>query len=264
LNRNSPLALAFHSMVVLFMLAPLVIVCLVAFTPENTMSVPWGDYSLRWFRAVFAHSDLVQAFWNSLGVAAVAATLSVALAVPAGLAIARHRFAGRDALNALLLSPLIVPHLVLGVAMLRLFALIDARGSPLWLTAAHVVIVTPYALRLVLAALTGLDPSVEQAASSLGASRATVFRRVTLPLMLPGITGGWMLAFINSFDEVTMSIFITSPQTVTLPVRMYMIATESIDPMMAAVSALIVGATALLMVVLDRMVGLDKILVGQH
>jgi putative spermidine/putrescine transport system permease protein len=264
LNRNSPLALAFHSMVVLFMLAPLVIVCLVAFTPENTMSVPWGDYSLRWFRAVFAHSDLVQAFWNSLGVAAVAATLSVALAVPAGLAIARHQFAGRDALNALLLSPLIVPHLVLGVAMLRLFALIDARGSPLWLTAAHVVIVTPYALRLVLAALTGLDPSVEQAAASLGASRATVFRRVTLPLMLPGITGGWMLAFINSFDEVTMSIFITSPQTVTLPVRMYMIATESIDPMMAAVSALIVGATALLMVVLDRMVGLDKILVGQH
>jgi putative spermidine/putrescine transport system permease protein len=262
--RNGPLALGFHTLVVLFMLAPLVIVCLVAFTPGNTMAVPWGDYSLRWFRAVFEHSDLVQAFWNSLGVAAVAATLSVALAVPAGLAIARHQFVGRDALNALLLSPLIVPHLVLGVAMLRLFALIDARGSPLWLTAAHVVIVTPYALRLVLAALTGLDHSVEQTAQSLGAGRATVFRRITLPLMLPGITGGWMLAFINSFDEVTMSIFITSPQTVTLPVRMYMIATESIDPMMAAVSALIVGVTAVLMVALDRLVGLDKILVGQH
>jgi putative spermidine/putrescine transport system permease protein len=126
------------------------------------------------------------------------------------------------------------------------------------------VIVTPYALRLVVAALAGLDRSAEQAALSLGASHATVFRRITLPLMLPGITGGWMLAFINSFDEVTMSIFITAPQTVTLPVRMYMIATESIDPMMAAVSALIVALTAIAMVVLDRLYGLDKILVGQH
>ncbi len=264
MQRNSPIALTFHLMVTAFMLAPLVVVCLVAFTPENTLSVPWGVYSLRWFRAVFEHGDLVQSFWNSLGVAAVAATVAVALAVPAGMAIARHEFRGRNALNALLMSPLIVPHLVLGVALLRLFALIGSRGSSAWLTAAHVVVITPYALRLVVAALTGLDRSIEQAALSLGASRATVFLRITAPLMLPGITGGWLLAFINSFDEVTMSIFITSPQTVTLPVRMYTIATESVDPMMAAVSALIVGMTAVVMLVLDRLYGLDKILVGQR
>jgi len=264
MQRTGPWALVFHAAVTVFMLAPLVIVCLVAFTPKDTLSIPWGSYSLRWFRAVFEHSDLVQSFWNSLFVALVAATLAVLLAVPAGMAIARHEFPGRNALNGLLLSPLIVPHLVLGVAMLRLFALLDARGSTLWLTLAHVVVITPYALRLVVAALAGLDRSVEQAAMSLGASRFTVFRRITLPLMLPGITGGWLLAFINSFDEVTMSIFITSPQTVTLPVRMYMLATESVDPMMAAVSALMVGLTALTMVVLDRLYGLDKILVGQH
>jgi putative spermidine/putrescine transport system permease protein len=236
----------------------------VAFTPTDTLAVPWGAYSLRWFRAVFEHSDLVQSFWNSLAVAALAATGSVLLAAPAALAIARHDFAGRQALNGLLMSPLIVPHLVLGVALLRLFALLDVRGSSTWLTLAHVVIVTPYALRLMVAALTGLDRSIEQAALSLGASRWTAFRRITLPLMLPGITGGWMLAFINSFDEVTMSIFITSPQTVTLPVRMYMLATESIDPMMAAVSALIVALTAAVMIVLDRLYGLDKVLVGQR
>ena len=262
--RNGPLALLFHALVVAFMLAPLAVVCLVAFTPSDTLRVPWGDYSLRWFRAVFEHSDLVQSFWNSLGVAAVAATASVLLAAPAALAIARHEFPGRQALNGLLMSPLIVPHLVLGVALLRLFALLDARGSALWLTLAHVVIVTPYALRLMVSALAGMDRGIEQAAQSLGASRWTAFRRVTLPLMLPGITGGWLLAFINSFDEVTMSIFITSPQTVTLPVRMYMLATESIDPMMAAVSALIVGLTALTMVLLDRLVGLDRVLVGQR
>ena len=122
----------------------------------------------------------------------------------------------------------------------------------------------PYALRLMLAALAGADAAVEQAARSLGASRWTVFRRITLPLMLPGVTGGWLLGFINSFDEVTMSIFITSPQTVTLPVRMYTIATESVDPMMAAVSALIIALTAAVMFVLDRLYGLDRILVGQR
>ena len=264
MRRTGPFAMAFHACVTVFMLAPLVIVCLVAFTPENTLSIPWGSYSLRWFRAVFEHSDLTSSFWNSLGIATVAATLSVALAVPAGIAIARHEFPGRQFLNGLLLSPLIVPHLVLGVAMLRLFAVVGARGSAAWLALAHVVIVTPYALRLVVAALAGLDRSAEQAALSLGASHLTVFRRITLPLMLPGITGGWMLAFINSFDEVTMSIFITSPQTVTLPVRMYQIATESIDPMMAAVSALMVAVTAVAMIVLDRLYGLDKVLVGQH
>jgi len=194
----------------------------------------------------------------------VAATLAVLLAIPAGLAIARLDFPGRQALNGLLMSPLIVPHLVLGVAMLRLFALLGVRGSSMWLTLAHVVIITPYALRLMVSALAGSDRSIEQAAQSLGASRWTTFRRITLPLMLPGITGGWMLAFINSFDEVTMSIFITSPQTVTLPVRMYMLATESIDPMLAAVSALIVGLTAAVMLLLDRLYGLDKVLVGQQ
>ena len=262
--KNGPLALAFHTLVVAFMLAPLVVVCLVAFTPSDTLQVPWGAYSLRWFRAVFEHSDLVQSFWNSLGVAVLAATGSVLLAAPAALAIARHDFPGRQALNGLLMSPLIVPHLVLGVALLRLFALLDVRGSALWLTLAHGVIVTPYALRLMVAALTGMDRSIEQAALSLGASRWTAFRRITLPLMMPGITGGWMLAFINSFDEVTMSIFITSPQTVTLPVRMYMLATESIDPMMAAVSALIVALTAVVMIVLDRLYGLDRVLVGNR
>jgi putative spermidine/putrescine transport system permease protein len=116
----------------------------------------------------------------------------------------------------------------------------------------------------VIAALVGFDRSTEQAAASLGAGGFTVFRRITLPMILPGVAGGWLLAFINSFDELTMSIFVTSPATVTLPVRMYMYATESIDPMMAAVSALMVAVTAVAMVVLDRIYGLDRILVGRQ
>jgi putative spermidine/putrescine transport system permease protein len=90
-----------------------------------------------------------------------------------------------------------------------------------------------------------------------------VFRRITLPLLLPGLSGGWLLAFINSFDELTMSIFVTSPSTVTLPVRMYMYASESIDPMMAAVSALMILVATVTMIIIDRMFGLDRLLVGK-
>jgi len=262
MSRNGPIALCINAVVIAFMLAPLVVVCVVAFTPENTLTLPTTRLSLRWFRAVFAHPDFVQSFWNSLLLALAAATLSTLVAVPAGLAITRYRFRGRGFLNALFLSPLIIPHLVLGVALLRLFSIVGATGSFGFLILAHALIVTPYTMRLIIAAMVGFDRSTEHAALSLGATQATVFRRITLPMILPGITGGWMLAFINSFDEVTMSIFVTAPSTVTLPVRMYMYATESIDPMMAAVSALMVAVTVCVMVALDRIYGLDRILVG--
>jgi putative spermidine/putrescine transport system permease protein len=264
MSRNGPIALGFNALVISFMLAPLVVVCVVAFTPENTLSVPTTSFSLRWFRAVFAHSDFVQSFWNSLWLGLFAATLATAIAIPAGLAMTRYEFRGRDFLNGIFLSPLIIPHLVLGVALLRMFSLIGVTGSFPWLVLAHVVIVTPYALRLIIAAVVGSDRSGEQAALSLGASQATVFRRITLPMILPGVTGGWLLAFISSFDEVTMSIFVTAPSTVTLPVRMYMYATESIDPLMAAVSALMVAITAVAMFLLDRIYGLDRILIGSR
>lgn len=136
-------------------------------------------------------------------------------------------------------------------------------GSFAWLVATHVIVVTPYALRLILASLSGMDRNAENAARTLGAGEWTVFRRVTLPLLLPGLSGGWLLAFINSFDELTMSIFVTSPSTVTLPVRMYMYASESIDPMMAAVSALMILVATVTMVIIDRLFGLDRVLVGK-
>jgi len=267
MRRNGPIALLFHALVVLFVLAPLVLVCLVAFTAQDTLSLPFTSgygASLRWFRAVFDHPDFLQSFYNSLQLALLSATLSVCLALPAGLALGRYRFPGRDALNGLFLSPLIIPSLVLGVAFMRMFSVIGSSGSFFWLVIAHTVVITPYVLRMVLAAVIGIDRSSEQAAQSLGAGPWTVFRRITLPAILPGLSGGWMLAFINSFDELTMSIFVTTPATVTLPVRMYMYATESIDPMMASVSALMILITGGAMLILDRLYGLDKILIGER
>ncbi|EIC84313.1 binding-protein-dependent transport systems inner membrane component [Serratia sp. M24T3] len=261
--KNGPLALAFNALVVAFMLAPLVIICIMAFTPYPTLTLPTTHFSLRWFRTLFSHDEFIHSFYISIILAIASATLACVVAVPAALAIARYEFRGRGLLSSLLLSPLLVPHLVLGVALMRMFTLLGGNGNFGWLLLAHTMVITPYVLRLVLSALAGFDRTAEQAAISLGASRATVFWRITLPMILPGISGGWMLAFINSFDEVTMSIFVTSPATVTLPVQMYMYTTESIDPMMAAVSALMIAITAVAMLVLDRFYGLDRILVGR-
>lgn len=263
MNRNGPLALAFHGLFIVFMLAPIVIVCIVAFTPEGFLSIPTSEWSLRWFRAIARYPEFISAFRNSLVLAAVSSTVAVAFSVPAALAIARYRFPGRETLTALFLSPLMIPHVVLGIAFLRFFTQIGLGGTFTGLVLAHIVIVFPFALRLVLASAVGMDRALENAAVSLGASGGSVFRRVTLPLILPGVASGWMLAFIQSFDEVTMTVFIAAPGTSTLPVRMFLYIQDNIDPLVTSVSAVVIGMTVVFMIAIDRLYGLEKLLSGR-
>jgi putative spermidine/putrescine transport system permease protein len=263
MSRNGPLAIAFHSCIVAFMLAPIVVVCLVAFTPEGYLSLPLHEFSLRWFRAIARYPEFVSAFWTSLWLGAFSSALALLVAVPAALALARYRFRGRDLLAGLFLSPLMIPHVVLGVAFLRFFTQIGLGGRFAGLILAHLVIVCPFALRLTLASATGMDRAIEQAAISLGASDWAVFRRVTLPLIAPGMVSGWALAFIQSFDEVTMTVFVAAPGTETLPVRMFLYIQDNIDPLVTSVSACVIAVTVVALICLDRLYGLDRLLVGQ-
>ena len=263
MTRNGPLALLFHALFVVFLLAPIVVVCLVAFTPEGFLSIPTHTWSLRWFRAIARYPAFINAFWTSLWLGALSSTIAVALSVPAALAIARHEFRGRDAVTALFLSPLMIPHVVLGIAFLRFFTQVGLGGRFTGLLLAHVVIVFPFALRLTLASAIGLDRRIEQAAISLGAEGASVFRRITWPLILPGVASGFVLAFIQSFDEVTMTIFIAAPGTETLPVRMFAHIQDSIDPLVTSVSASVIGLTVLFLFVIDRLYGLERLLAGR-
>jgi putative spermidine/putrescine transport system permease protein len=263
LNKNGIGALTFHALFIGFMLAPILIVCVVAFTPEGFLSIPTTSWSLRWFKAIARYPEFVDAFWNSILLGALSSSVAIALSLPAALAVARYRFRGREAITALFLSPLMIPHVVLGIAFLRFFTQVGFGGSFIGLVLAHIVIVFPFALRLVLASAVGMDRAIENAAVSLGATPFTVFRRVTLPLILPGVTSGWMLAFIQSFDEVTMTIFIATPSATTLPVRMFLYIQDNIDPLVTSVSALVIVITVGFMVVLDRIYGLDRLLSGR-
>jgi putative spermidine/putrescine transport system permease protein len=263
MSRNGPLALLFHTLFIGFVLAPIVVVCAVAFTPEGYLSLPTNGFSLRWFRAIADYPEFIRAFRDSLWLAALSSTIAVLLSVPAALALARYRFIGREALLAFFMSPLMIPHVVLGIAFLRFFTQIGIGGTFLGLVLSHIVIVLPFALRLTLASATGMDPRIEQAAISLGASDWTVLKRVTLPLILPGLASGWALSFIQSFDEVTMTVFIAAPGTETLPVRMFLYIQDNIDPLVTSVSASVIAATVVALIVLDRIYGLERLLVGR-
>jgi putative spermidine/putrescine transport system permease protein len=259
-SRNGGLALGFHVLFMVFVLTPLVAVCITAFTPENYLSVPYRGFSLRWFRTLLHRGDFLRAAWLSISLAAAAATLAVAVATPAALALARHRFAGRETLSALFMSPLTIPHVVLGIALLRYLTQIGMGATFSGLVLGHVLLVTPFALRLVLASAAGMNVQIQQAAISLGAGPFATWLRITLPLLLPGVLAGWILAFIVSFDEVAMTVFLTSPGMETLPLRMLNHIQETTDPLVAAVSVILILATALLAMLVDQIYGLDRLL----
>jgi putative spermidine/putrescine transport system permease protein len=263
MSRNGALALAFHALFIVFMLAPILIVCAVAFTPEGYLSFPTSGLSLRWFKAIARYPEFVMAFWTSIWLGLVSSVIALAFSVPAALAIARHDFTGREAITALFMSPLMIPHVVLGIAFLRFFTQIGLGNTFLGLVLAHIVVVFPFALRLTLASAIGMDRAIEQAAISLGASDWVVFRRITLPLIMPGVMSGWALAFIQSFDEVTMTVFIAAPGTETLPVRMFLYIQDNIDPLVTSVSAVVIALTTLALIALDRSYGLDRLLIGR-
>lgn len=262
MSRNGPLALVFHAVFVAFILAPLAMVVVVSFTPEAFLSLP-KSVSLRWFRAIADNPQFIESFWISIVLGLVAATIALVFSVPAALAINRYRFPGRDAVIALFLSPLIIPHVVLGVAFLRFYSITGMIGTLGGLVVAHAVVILPFGLRLVLASVTNIDRDAERAATSLGATPWRVFSRITLPLIVPGIAGGWIISFLQSFDEVTMTVFLAAPSTTTLPVRLLNYMTDSIDPLVASVSTLVIVATFALMFIVDRLYGLEKVLVGR-
>ncbi|MDF3907275.1 MULTISPECIES: ABC transporter permease [Paracoccus] len=263
LGSNGIGSLIFHTLFMIFIIAPLAVIILVSFSDKGYISMPFDGVSLRWYRAILDAPELMNALWISIWIGLGAATVASLVAVPAAIAIARYRFAGRDALMALLLSPLMIPHVVLGVAFLRFFSLMGWSGSFMALLLVHALIVVPFSLRLTLGAIIGLSRDAELAARSLGASRWVAFRRILLPLILPGVAGGWVLSFIQSFDEVTMTVFIATPGMTTLPVALYHRVSMLTDPVTTSVSAIMIVGTMVMMFILDRLVGIDRVLIGK-
>ena len=250
----------FHYALLIFLVSPVVIVILVSFTPETFLKVSLTRFSFRWYQAILEHPEFISAFFNSLKVALTVCLISASLGTLGSFVIARYRFRGREAMSALFLSPLMVPAVVIGVGALQILSILHLAGTFPGMILAHVVITVPYVVRTMLASFAGFDRNLELAAMNLGANWFETFRRITLPIVSPGLIAGAIFSFIVSFDDLTVALFVTGPKMITLPIRIYAHIEYYTDPLVAAISSSIVGMTIIIILLIEKLVGLNRVL----
>ena len=264
MGRMALLAAAAFGYIVI--LAPLIFVCWLSFFSNEIVTFPPSGYTLRWFAHIFDQNNFVSGFATSLQVGIAAMIGGLLLGIPASLALARRKFRGREALNTLLVLPLVVPGIVAGTAIYVLQIEIEiATGLPLLgslagLVFAHIMITIPWTARLLTASLSGFDRSLEEAAQNLGATPLQAFWRVTLPVIKPGIVAAALFSFIISFGNLEMTLFLVAPGQTTLPIAILQYLEWRIDPTIAAVSLLQIALIATGMLITDRYVKLTRVL----
>jgi putative spermidine/putrescine transport system permease protein len=251
---------AYCCAVLLFLSMPIVVAVGVAFGSDRIARFPPTGLSLRWFGAALSDPTFVSAMINSLQIATLTTVLTILFGLPASVALVRGRFLFQGALEAFLLSPLTLPGVLFGIAML--FFLGATRIGLTWwgLVVAHVVIGVPYVLRTTLAVYRGLDRGLEDTALVLGATPWKTFWHVTLPLLRPGLAAGGLFAFLTSFDNVPVSIFLTTARNNTLPVTiMSYLVNQDFDATIGAICAVQVGIVFALLYLLDRFYGIGRL-----
>jgi putative spermidine/putrescine transport system permease protein len=242
------------------MLGPLVIMVAISITANGYISMPDSGVSLRWYADMLGRSEFLEAAGNSLLLAFESTLSAVVLGTLASLAIARYQFPGRGLIVLLGAAPLFVPLVMTGLAILIFFSSTGIGGPALRLFVAHVCLTIPYIMRMVAIALAGFQWNQELAARNLGASAPRAFVEVVLPQILPGIIAGAAFAFIVSFDDVGVSIFLTGASYKTLPVELYAFASFNLTPMIAAVSVTMIIFSAIFVLVIERLFGVQKVL----
>jgi putative spermidine/putrescine transport system permease protein len=235
---------------ILYLIAPTLVIVPMSFTEARILSFPPEGFSLEWYGQMFSDRQWASALANSAQVAVLTATLSVVLGTLAALALARGRFRGRTVVNGLVLAPLIVPIVIIGIGMFSLFVRWRISGSLVGLVLAHTALAVPFVVVSVTASLRTMDRNLELAAANLGATPRQTFLRVTLPNIVPGVIAGAIFAFITSWDEVVVSIFLTSARFRTLPVEMWEQVRTAVDPTVAAVATTLLVVTTVLLVIL--------------
>lgn len=256
-----PVCLA-AALVVAFILAPLVVIVGASFTTTPYIHFPPVGFTLEWYERLFRRDDFLESFWYSI----LIATLCTAIATPLGAlaAIGIHRAEGRprEILQSFVMAPLVLPTVVTGVALLQFYQLMHVDWTLMGLVLGHVIITVPYVVRSVGAGLFGIDPAIEEAATSLGASASRVLLRVIMPNLSPALLVSVIFVFIVSFDQVTVSIFLSNADITPLPIRIFSYVEYSADPMVAAISAVLIVFAYALVWVLERKFGLDKVFGG--
>lgn len=247
----------------LFLILPLGVTALMAFDARTYLGpVPPQDFSFHWFERFFSDPYFIDALRTTLLLAGLSVSISVAVGVATALFMDRYDFRGKEALTAFFVSPLVVPPVVIGFALLLFLSHVGVIDGFLRLLCGHVILTLPYTIRATLAGLVGIDRSLTEAALSLGATERRAFWEITFPLARTGIIAGAIFALAVSIDDVAVSMFLTDPTTHTLPVALISSMRAQFDLTIAAVSLMLIGFTVCLILILDRVVGLNKV-IGQ-
>jgi putative spermidine/putrescine transport system permease protein len=248
-----------------FMLCPLILVVWLSFFQDAILYFPPSGYTLAWYGRAWQNPAFANGFLFSLQIGVLAAVIGVALGVAASLGISRHRFTGSRSVNTLLLTPLLVPGIVAGIAIylfyLRAENILDQDivGTFGGLVIAHVCLTIPWTVRLVSAGMAGLDPSIEEAARNLGASGRVAFLRITLPMLRPSIVAAALFSFIVSFENLELSLSLVGPGHTTLPIAVMQYLEFNLDPTIAAVASVQILLLGIIMLVTDRYVKLSQV-----
>jgi putative spermidine/putrescine transport system permease protein len=257
MHRPSRLLQVYVAMVGILLVFPLVIVLAVSFNPGSYIAFPPSGFSGIWYLQIWSNDTIVVAIKNSLIVGIVSSLLGALVAVPAALAIARGGPKTERWLYPLLLSPFAIPWLVYGLALLFFWS-ITGQSLSLWtIILGHTVIAIPYVLRITLAVLRDMPPNHVRAARISGATPIQAFHHVVLPHILPGIAAGVSLAFIVSFTNIPVSLFLTTADNITLPVAIFNYMINNFEPMVAAVSVVQVGMIVVVLL-MTRMLGAER------
>jgi putative spermidine/putrescine transport system permease protein len=242
---------ALGALTVFYLLAPTLVIIPMSFTQAHILSFPPEGFSLQWYQRMFTDPQWAAAIQHSAQVGVLTAILATVLGTLAALGLTRGRVPGRSLVNALALSPLIVPVVVIAIGMFGLFVQWRIAGSLVGLVVAHTALALPFVIVNVGTSLRTIDRNLELAAANLGANPRRVFVNITLPIILPGVLAGAIFSFITSWDEVVVAIFMTSARFRTLPVEMWEQVRQVVDPTVAAVATtLLVVTTALLLILL--------------
>lgn len=248
---------AFSWLVLAFLSAPIAIVAAASLSAVGDVRIPFGPISLAAYAEFLTSPKWIRAVGISTSVALLSAAITTAVAVMAAIPLTRLRFRGKSAIEFGILSPLILPHAALALALYSVVYSFGALGSFRGILLGHIVATLPFAFGPVLASMQRYDPALDEAGMSLGANPAYVFWRVTVPMLRPGIAAGFLFAFIMSFDEVTVTMFLKGPLFTTLPVQIFSEVQEGSARIVPAVSTTIVLITMLFIFVIKRLMGLD-------
>jgi putative spermidine/putrescine transport system permease protein len=241
----------FAALVLLFLVAPILVVIPLSFSSGSFFHFPLPGLSLRWYQDFFTSGNWLPTVWNSLVVGVSSTLIATILGTLAAFGFWRGRFRGRSLLFALLISPMVIPVIVVAVGVYFAFARVGLTDGLLGLCLAHAALGVPFVVVTVLATLSGFDPTLLRAAASLGAPPLTAFFRVTLPVIFPGVVSGALFAFATSFDEVVVAMFLTGPGQRTLPRQMFSGINDSISLTITAAATLLITLAVVLLLSME-------------